>query len=733
MLEPGDLIRISQNLLRQLLQPRIELVGFFQYVLDQTLDVLEFDVGWMLLKEGDWLRIVAADKQHADDVGRTFLINDCLSGLSMLKKGPICVPDLAAMPDEYRRVYKSPVGYVMQSELVIPLLIGDEAIGAFNIESSRGGAFEARHVAALGLLSGHVAAAVALARTRQEAAALSSLSLDLSRQTEMNEVVRSVLTHALALVQGRFGQVLLRQEDVLTVRFTTNQPAQDLNLSVDVHDSVCGLAVLHAKPVIVPDVTRPNYLVVNIKGGESGWQDELLAQHTEQPRYKRALEADKASIRAEFAVPICVAPATDRGPGAAPHTTCGERGGTVGILNVETPRGAGFTDEQRACMLSLVQAQADRFAEGLARADGNLLAQLLRAALACVDTAFGQVLRPEGDYLVIEATTGNERIGTRVLVQRSVTGRALRSGQAVYVPDVAADPDYQRYLGEEMKSELVVPLIIGTEMLGVLNIESAVPGAFTLDHARILAAFANQAAVAIDRARRFESQKMAELGSLAGDIVHRLNNPLGAVGMQIDLLKRKPFFAGLLAEYPYLSQFLERVETDLNSAKATIQELRTALKAKGPRLRALPLMTAVDEGLARAALPAAIQIVRQVPDVAVQVHANDRLPNVFWNLFDNARKAMPEGGQLHVTVDISAEPNWVVVTLRDSGRGIEPWRLDSIFEPGEATPGDPYAPAHGLGLWWTRAQVETFGGMITITSEVGAGICVTLRLRQANA
>jgi len=356
---------------------------------------------------------------------------------------------------------------------------------------------------------------------------------------------------------------------------------------------------------------------------------------------------------------------------------------------------------------------------------------LLREAVECVDTTFGQILRPDGDYLVIEQTTGNERIGTRVYAHRSVTGRALRSGVPVYVPEVANDPDYQRYLGEEMKSELVVPLIIGNEALGVLNIESAVPGAFTLDHARILEAFANQAAVAIDRARRFESQKLAELGSLAGDIVHRLNNPLGAVGMQIDLLRRKPFYAEALAHYPYLRQFIERIESDLNSAKATIQELRTALRAKGPRPRALSLAEAVGQGLAKAELPQTITVTLRLPDEGLWVLATDRLPNVLWNLFDNARKAMPQGGWLTVAADVSAEPGHVALHVQDTGRGIEAWRLDSIFEPGEATPGDPYAPAHGLGLWWTRAQVESFGGRITITSVPGEGTRVTLSLRRA--
>ena len=51
MLEQGALTRVTQNLTQELLQPGIELVDFFQYVLDQTLGLLEFDVGWLLLKE----------------------------------------------------------------------------------------------------------------------------------------------------------------------------------------------------------------------------------------------------------------------------------------------------------------------------------------------------------------------------------------------------------------------------------------------------------------------------------------------------------------------------------------------------------------------------------------------------------------------------------------------------------------------------------------------------------
>jgi signal transduction histidine kinase len=134
----------------------------------------------------------------------------------------------------------------------------------------------------------------------------------------------------------------------------------------------------------------------------------------------------------------------------------------------------------------------------------------------------------------------------------------------------------------------------------------------------------------------------------------------------------------------------------------------------------------------RVELPENIHLDLALPEREVRVVAHERLPNVFWNLFDNARKAMPQGGKLQIRVDTDVEPGWAVVHIQDSGHGIEPWRIDSIFEPGEATPNDSYAPAHGLGLWWTRAQVESFGGTIAITSTLGAGTQVTLRLRRMN-
>jgi signal transduction histidine kinase len=185
------------------------------------------------------------------------------------------------------------------------------------------------------------------------------------------------------------------------------------------------------------------------------------------------------------------------------------------------------------------------------------------------------------------------------------------------------------------------------------------------------------------------------------------------------------------AQYPYLDQFMEHLQVDLTHAKTAIQELRSALKTQGAQLQPVGLKAAIAQALEMAGLPDTIQKQLRLADDTLRVMANDRLANVFWNLFDNARKAMPQGGYLHVSAEPATDAGWVWVRVQDSGRGIQPWRLDLIFEPEETTPGDPYAPAHGLGLWWTRAQVESFGGSISVESQEGAGTCVTLKLRRA--
>ncbi len=722
---------VAQRLTHQALQPELDLHRFLEAVLTEMQALVPYDVGWLFLQEGEWLRVRATDPGHRSDLGISFALDDCMSGLGVTRREVINIPDLAALPAALRRIYKAPrsMPQAMRSELVLPLLVGSTAIGAISIESAQPGAFSLGDIEVLRLLCNHVALTVELVRSRQEAAALSAISLQLARETEVNAVVRTVLDRSLALIEGHFGQLLLTEGADLVVRYTTNVPPRDLGLRFRTDHCVSGLAVQARRPVIVPDVTQPEYLVVELPPAPAGGGPRLLPRVAASPPYQRVLEREKERIQAELAVPIWF------------------DGTITGVLNVETPREDGFTGAQRSSLAGFARAAGERYAAALAAADapdgGAALRGLLDEGLALVDTAFGQLLHLDGEELVIVCTTGGEPEGTRVPVARSVSGRAVSTGGEVYVPDVAREPLYRRYLGEEMKSELAVPLVSGERVIGVLNLESPAPAFFTSEHARILQALAGQAAVAIERAQRTEIERLAAIGGLAGDLVHRLNNPIGALSGWLDMLQRKPFYAELVAAYPYVGQFAGRAQRDIARAKAIIQELRTELRSQTPQ--PVVLQQAVADALARSHLSAghpaaghgegdaaegraAIRVDLDLPPDPLRVLAGPGLTGVFWNLFDNAAKAMPEGGVLTVTA-AADEPGWVSIEVADTGVGIEPWRLPTLFEAGETTTVDRYAPAHGLGLWWTRGQVESFGGTIRVDSRPAAGTRFTIRLR----
>lgn len=706
------LSRLTRDLVRDALRPDLDLDPFLAEVLRQTNDIAPFDVGWLLLREGDRMRIRAADESHRSDIGMTFPLADSPGGLGILNGEPILMPADPGVAPEVHRLHPPGRGaaVVMRSRLIVPLVLGAEAIGALNLESTQPKAFRRHQVGMVRLLADHAALAIELARSRQEAAALGAISLQLARETELGDVVRTVLERALGLIGGRFGQILLLEGGDLVVHYTTNTPPRDRDLRFAVHDSVSGLAVTERRPVIVPDVAKPDYLVVD-RSAEAG--ESILPRTTAHPRYQRVLEREKERMRAELAVPLW--------SGAE----------LTGVLNVETPHESGFREEQRVALAEWGAKAGRAVKHAPGGADEASMRTLLIEALTLAGTTFGQLLACDGEDLVIVATTGGEAVGTRVSAAHSVSGEALARRAAYYVPDVEAEPRYHRYLGEEMKSELAVPLMSGDQVLGVLNLESPVPDFFTLEHARTLQVLAGQAAVAVERARRFEVERLAAIGGLAGDIVHRLNNPIGALGGWVEMLKRKDFYAEMTAAYPYVGQFVGRAERDIRRAKSIIQELRAELKRRAPA--PVSLNAAVDDALGRLgpAQERGIRIVKSLPDEPLRVIAGPSLWGIFWNLFDNAFKAMPGGGTLTIAVTRDSPPGWVTVTISDTGVGIEPWRLSSLFEPGASTTSDSYAPAHGLGLWWTKGQIDSFGGSIEVASERGAGTTFALRLRAA--
>jgi len=123
----------------------------------------------------------------------------------------------------------------------------------------------------------------------------------------------------------------------------------------------------------------------------------------------------------------------------------------------------------------------------------------------------------------------------------------------------------------------------------------------------------------------------------------------------------------------------------------------------------------------------------EVPDVDIDAN---RIVQVLSNLLNNALKFTPANGEIRVRIEKSADhPGYVVVSVRDTGRGIAPEQLPLVFERLYQVADDDDATHGGLGMGLSicRDLVAQHGGEIWATSRPGEGATFTFTLPQADA
>ena len=104
----------------------------------------------------------------------------------------------------------------------------------------------------------------------------------------------------------------------------------------------------------------------------------------------------------------------------------------------------------------------------------------------------------------------------------------------------------------------------------------------------------------------------------------------------------------------------------------------------------------------------------------------NQIKQVVLNLLHNALYAMPSGGSVCVKTEIKIreQKKWLVMTITDTGTGIESDILDRIFEPFFTTKSNDGGT--GLGLSVTYGIVTDHSGLIEIDSEIGKGSCFSV-------
>lgn len=223
------------------------------------------------------------------------------------------------------------------------------------------------------------------------------------------------------------------------------------------------------------------------------------------------------------------------------------------------------------------------------------------------------------------------------------------------------------------------------------------------------------------------SQRLESLGTLASGIAHDLNNILSPLSISTYLLRPKVSDSSGQETLDTMEEVIER------GSQLVKQVLSFARGAEGERAPIDPRRVLSElVRILKETFPKSIHI-RYTAVASGAVYANaTQLHQVMMNLCVNARDAMPEGGDLEITVEDARldehhahlPPNaipgrYVVISVRDTGAGISPDVIDKIFDPFFTTKGP--GKGTGLGLSTSLGIVRSHGGFINVYSQPGAG------------
>ena len=217
-------------------------------------------------------------------------------------------------------------------------------------------------------------------------------------------------------------------------------------------------------------------------------------------------------------------------------------------------------------------------------------------------------------------------------------------------------------------------------------------------------------------------EKMAAIGRMAAGIAHEIRNPLTSIRGSAEVLRSRltlherdaRLMDIMLRESDRLNKFVEDFLCFARPGKQPKHsvELVSLLRDTSTLLENNPEVRKMHSIILR-------------PEIAqIAIHGNpDQLKQVFWNLSQNALRAMPEGGTLTIQI-ATAQDGGARITFQDTGIGMTREEKENLFQPFHSG----FKTGTGLGLSIVFQIMDDHKGRISYESEKGRGTTVSLYL-----
>jgi signal transduction histidine kinase len=546
----------------------------------------------------------------------------------------------------------------------------------------------------------------------------------LNSDLPLDRTLSFIVTKTQELIQASHTHILLKRGSHLVPRYTSDVDQGDIGQPIPIATSITGHCLTERRVMNVADLSVPRFSerYLPIQGYTGPPMRSLLAvpihidndpigvlnsESTDHDAFKSVHERISTAVAAQIAIALQRAQIFDR---------------AKLIADVDQ---LIFADDKQEHVLQ--------------KALEKVLGALLR--LKYVQLSGAQILfrRQEHNDLEVVHSTSPDDVGLILSISDSVCGRAVLERRTVIVGNVSEDPNYKRMLGSEIQSEIAVPILIGDDrvVIGVLNVESSDRDAFSGFYRLILENFAEKVTALLAYAKlrsdvtealeiRHANDLLVAVGDQTSNMVHRLNNSVGAMRLLIKDVKRK------CPDELKANEFLrESLDNLLELAEETLEMPKEITRSLGKEYDVIELNRCVESALEGVPIPA---------NIDVEVSLDDDVPAmplfsfdiVVQNLVRNAIDAMPDGGRLKITTALVAPGGvpggYVQLSVRDSGKGIDQEIRAKLFEINFTTKPEKEGKGLGLGLWWVRNFVRRAGGEIRIDSVVGGGTEVVVKL-----